>query len=164
MHLWIIILQHRWSRGRSKERGYHGHGHHHNIDGEVHDSEGTDYAADNSSDHSSSATHSPRHKPVLYGDSPLARTHLAKLDKQDSLSSQHEPTNVDAVRSSISAAQVHKHAFLLLYDTIFFSFQSDIFINIIFKIFHFHCMHKIWFTFYFYHFSSFNIFYFCLYN
>lgn len=102
-------MQHRWSRGRSKERGYHAHVHHHNIDSDAHDSEGTDYAADNSSDHSGSATHSPRHKPLPYGDSPLARTHLAKLDKQDSLCSQHDPSNVDAVRSSISAAQVHKH-------------------------------------------------------
>ncbi|XP_055315199.1 multiple C2 and transmembrane domain-containing protein isoform X2 [Sitodiplosis mosellana] len=109
-HGFLSTLKHRWSRGRSKERGYHAHSHHHqhNIDGELQDSEGTDYAADNSSDHSSSATHSPRHKPIAYGDSPLARTHLAKLDKQDSLSSQHDPTNVDAVRSSISAAQAEE--------------------------------------------------------
>lgn len=125
--IYLIILQHRWSRGRSKERGYTRQ---HNIDGEIHESEGTDYAADNSSDHSSSATHSPRHKPLPYGDSPLARTHLAKLDKQDSLSSQIDPTNVDAVRSSISAAQVHTNTLfffvichsLLLHFILFFFF------------------------------------------
>lgn len=99
-------LQHRWSRGRSKERGYHAHVHAHH-DGEAHDSDGTDYAADNSSDHSSSATHSPRHRPLPYGDSPLARTHLKKIDKRDSLSSQNDPANSDTVRSSITIAQVH---------------------------------------------------------
>lgn len=110
-------LQHRWSRGRSKERGHHAHAHahahvhaHHYDDG--HDSEGTDYAADNSSDHSSSATHSPRHRPLPYGDSPLARTHLTKIDKRDSLSSQNDPTNSDTVRSSITAAQVQTPCFM----------------------------------------------------
>lgn len=99
----IHSLQHRWSRGRSKERGYHAHAHN-DAD---HDSEGTDYAADNSSDHSSSATQSPRHKPIPYGDSPLARTHLTNIEKRDSLSSQNDATNADAVRSTITAAQVH---------------------------------------------------------
>lgn len=102
----IRNFQHRWSRGRSKERGYHAHSHAHHHDGEAHDSEGTDYAADNSSDHSSSATHSPRHRPLPYGDSPLARAHLAKIDKRDSLSSQNDPTITDTVRSTITAAQV----------------------------------------------------------
>lgn len=100
-------LQHRWSRGRSKERGYHSHAHHNDGESGAHDSEGTDYAADNSSDHSSSATHSPRHKPIPYGDSPLARApHISKLDKCDSESSQIDAPNADAVRSSITAAQV----------------------------------------------------------
>lgn len=102
-------LQHRWSRGRSKERGYHAsHTQHNDGESGAHDSEGTDYTADNSSDHSSSVTHSPRHRPVPvpYSDSPLARTHFAKLEKRDSLSSQHDPSNVDAVRTSITAAQV----------------------------------------------------------
>lgn len=108
----MAILQHRWSRGRSKERGYHAHAHHNDGDVGAHDSEGTDYAADNSSDHSSSATHSPRHKQLAYGDSPLARTHFAKLDKHDSISSQPDSTNADAVRSSITAAQVHTPCYM----------------------------------------------------
>lgn len=116
-----IYFQQRWSRGRSKERGYHhahAHGHH---DGEPHDSDGNDYAADNSSEHSSSATQSPRHRPVPYGDSPLARTHYSKLDKCDSLTSQNDSANIEVERSSITVAQVriHKHTHTLLgrYDT-----------------------------------------------
>lgn len=112
------MLQHRWSRGRSRERGYHTHAHAsaHQVDGEsgAQDSEGTDYAADNSSDHSSSATHSPRHKPVPYGDSPLARPHTSKLDKCDSECSQIDAPNSDAVRSSITAAQVPCTILLIL--------------------------------------------------
>lgn len=100
-------MQHRWSRGRSKERGYSYRAHH--IDGEMgmNESEGTDYAADNSSDHSSSATHSPRHKPTQYGDSPLARKHLLNNDNRDLLSSQPDLSTTDNVRTSLTVAQVH---------------------------------------------------------
>ncbi|XP_031618309.1 multiple C2 and transmembrane domain-containing protein [Contarinia nasturtii] len=111
-HGFLSTLRHRWSRGRSKERGYHAHAHQYHQqqhnDGEFHDSEGTDYAADNSSDHSSSATHSPRHKPMSYGESPLTRINLSKLDKCDSISSQHDSASVDAVRSSISVTQAEE--------------------------------------------------------
>lgn len=64
-------VQHRWSRGRSKERGRRSP---HNGDAGVHGDESTDYAADNSSEHSSSATQSPRHRATTIGGSPLART------------------------------------------------------------------------------------------
>lgn len=65
-----IFIQHRFSRGRSKERGRRSP---HN--GEC-DYESTDYAADNSSEHSSSATphtQSPRHHTTTLEGSPLAR-------------------------------------------------------------------------------------------
>lgn len=103
----LFIWQHRWSRSRSKERGYHTRVHQNDHDINAHDSEGTDYAADNSSDHScSSATQSPRHKPIPYSDSPLTRSHLLNDDKRDSLSSQFESGNADTVRTSLTAAQV----------------------------------------------------------
>ncbi len=63
-------MQHRFSRGRSKDRGRRSP---HN--GEC-DYESADYAADNSSEHSSSATphtQSPRHHPATLEGSPLAR-------------------------------------------------------------------------------------------
>lgn len=79
------------------------------MDGEMgmNESEGTDYAADNSSDHSSSATYSPRHKPTQYGDSPLARKHLLNKDNRDLLSSQPDLSTKDNVRTSLTVAQVH---------------------------------------------------------
>lgn len=49
----------------------------------MNESEGTDYAADNSFDHSSSAAYSRRHKPTQYGDSALARKHLLNNDNRD---------------------------------------------------------------------------------
>lgn len=73
--LYVIIkcklsIQHRFSRGRSKERGRRSP---HN--GEC-DYDSADYAADNSSEHSSSATphtQSPRHHATTLEGSPLAR-------------------------------------------------------------------------------------------
>lgn len=65
-----LSIQHRFSRGRSKERGRRSP---HN--GEC-DYESADYAADNSSEHSSSATphtQSPRHHATTLEGSPLAR-------------------------------------------------------------------------------------------
>lgn len=77
--------QHRWSRGRSKERMKQQSIR--DTDGDEFDSDATDYAADNSSD---SATQSPRHRPVI-GGSPLARTDnrspLAR-NKSDSITTQ----------------------------------------------------------------------------
>lgn len=65
-----LSIQHRFSRGRSKDRGRRSP---HN--GEC-DYESADYAADNSSEHSSSATphtQSPRHHATTLEGSPLAR-------------------------------------------------------------------------------------------
>lgn len=68
----LIIIQNRWARGRSKERGRKSPGSGHLIDD---DRDGSDYAADNSSEHSSPATpfESPRHRAATLADSPLAR-------------------------------------------------------------------------------------------
>lgn len=104
-------MQHRWSRGRSKERGYSLHAHHNDGESGTHESEGTDYAADNSSDHSSSATHSPRHKPMHYGDSPLARSHFLNNDNRGLLSSQNDLDHSDSVRTSMTTAQVNQNLF-----------------------------------------------------
>lgn len=68
----LLSLQHRLSRGRSRERGRHSPG------GDSFHS--TDYAADNSSEHSSSAvtpsSQSPRHRATTIGDSPLVRSEV----------------------------------------------------------------------------------------
>ncbi|KAJ6643284.1 Multiple C2 and transmembrane domain-containing protein [Pseudolycoriella hygida] len=69
-HGFFSTLKHRFSRGRSKDRGRRSP---HNGDC---DYESADYAADNSSEHSSSATphtQSPRHHASTLEGSPLAR-------------------------------------------------------------------------------------------
>lgn len=74
----------------------------------MNESDGTAYAADNSSDHSSSATHSPRHKPTQYvDDSPFARKHLLNNDNHDLLSSQPDLSTTDKVRTLLIVAQVY---------------------------------------------------------
>lgn len=78
-------MQHRWTRGRSKERLKQ-----HTIrdgDADEFESDATDYAADNSSDHSSSATQSPRHRSAGIGGSPLARIENMR-EKSDSITTQ----------------------------------------------------------------------------
>lgn len=75
-------MQHRWSRGRSKERQRQQTIR--DADADEFDSDATDYAADNSSD---SATQSPRHRPAI-GGSPLARIDNSLRNKSDSITTQ----------------------------------------------------------------------------
>ena len=82
----FFFTQHRWSRGRSKERGRRSP-----HDGDMIEHESTDYAADNSSEHSSSATpytQSPRHRATTIGGSPLARP-LFRNNKSQSMSKEN---------------------------------------------------------------------------
>lgn len=68
-HGFFSTLKHRWSRGRSKERGRNSPGTNDSHDHLEH-RDSTDYAADNSSEHSSSATpitQSPRHRATTIG-------------------------------------------------------------------------------------------------
>lgn len=79
-------MQHRFSRGRSKERTGRRSPHSTatTADGDLAEHDSQDYAADNSSEHSSSATQSPRHRATTIGGSPLARPSLFRLRSQQS--------------------------------------------------------------------------------
>lgn len=83
--------QHRWTRGRSKERFRQQTLR--DAEAEDFDSDATDYAADNSSD---SATQSPRHRPGIAG-SPLARIDNNMRTKSDSITTQQSfAASIDA--------------------------------------------------------------------
>jgi hypothetical protein len=110
-----LKTQHRWSRGKSKDRGRQSP-----IDGSF-DNKDSDYAADNSSDHSSPATpqtQSPRHRATTIGDSPLARPRLNTSFKTDeshktmNQSIDDEPSSSFTTKDS-TQAQVDKVNFLL---------------------------------------------------
>lgn len=97
-------LQHRWSRGRSKERRGRSP---HNGDAGAHggDDSATDYAADNSSDHSSSATQSPRHRATTIGGSPLARPNFLRRQTNDSTSLHSQKDLMQQNEGHISTSQ-----------------------------------------------------------
>lgn len=80
----LTYLQHRFSRGRSKERSGRRSPHSTITDNDLAEHDSQDYAADNSSEHSSSATQSPRHRATTVSGSPLARPSLFRLRSQQS--------------------------------------------------------------------------------
>lgn len=108
-------MQHRWTRGRSKERFRQQTLR--DADAEEFDSDATDYAADNSSD---SATQSPRHRPGI-GGSPLARTDNNMRNKSDSITTQQSfamNTSIDAAHPIASGSRDNPN------DAIFVSTNS----------------------------------------
>lgn len=119
-------MQHRWSRGRSKERRGRSP---HNGDASAHtggsgggagDDSATDYAADNSSEHSSSATQSPRHRATTIGGSPLARTdYLRRKNTNDSASFSHSQKDLLMQQHSTDG---HMSSSQPLLDTLHVSF------------------------------------------